>query len=106
VTFGGSDAAERRRVLEALAAVQAELAQLSGPKAPVVKTLAEAAVVGEAAKKEEPSKDEIGGFLDTALKTAREGAEFAGVAAKLAPHVRTAADWLGGQWTTLMGLLR
>ena len=51
-------------------------------------------------KKEEPSKDEIGGFLDTALKAAREGAECARMAAKLAPHVRTATDWLGGNGRT------
>jgi hypothetical protein len=103
VTFSGSDAEERKRVLEALAAIQAELAVLSGPKALATKTLAGAAV--EAAKKESPDKEEIGGLLDTALKTAREGAEFASIAAKLAPYVRTAADWLGGQWTNLVGLL-
>jgi hypothetical protein len=34
VTFGGHDAEERRRVLEALAAIQAELARLPGPGSP------------------------------------------------------------------------
>lgn len=69
----------------------------------MAKTLAGAAV--EAAKKKEPSKDEIGDCLDTTLKTVREAAEFASVAAKLAPYVRTVADWLGGQWTNLASLL-
>ena len=59
----------------------------------------------EAGQREKPNKDEIGNLLDTALKTARETAEFAGVAAKLIPHMRTAVDWLGGQWMNLMGLL-
>ena len=66
-------------------------------------TLAGAAV--NAAKKNEPSKDEIGGFLDTALKTARGPAEFVSVTAKLAPYVRTVASWLGGQWINLASLL-
>jgi hypothetical protein len=103
VTFSGSDAAERQRVLEALAAIDAGLARLSGSKAPVAKMLADAAV--QAAKKDKPNKDEIGGFLDTALKTAREAAEPAELAAKLAPHVQTVAHWLGGQWASLMTLL-
>jgi hypothetical protein len=58
----------------------------------------------EAAKAEKPSKDEIGGFLETVLRTAREGAGFAGIAAKLAPYVHTVAWWLGGQWTNLATL--
>jgi len=103
VVFAGPDGAERERVLEALSAIQAELARLTGPKAPAANTLAGAAV--DAVKTVEPSKDEIGGFLDSALKTARETAEFASVATKLAPHVGTVANWLGGQWQNLASLL-
>lgn len=103
VVFGGSDGDERQRVLEALSAIQAELARFSGPKAPAANMLADAAV--EASKKADPSKDEIGGYLDSALKTARETAEFAGVAVKLAPYVGTVANWLGGQWQNLTNLV-
>jgi hypothetical protein len=98
------DSEQRLGVLEALAKIQDELARLSGPAGSNAKKLTEGAAA-EAAKEEQPDKDKVGRLLDTALKTAREGAEFAEVAAKLEPHVRTAASWLGGQWTSLVGLL-
>lgn len=104
VIFRGADAAERQRVLGALAAIQAELARLPGPKAHVASALAGTAT--EAAKKEQPDKEQIGSSLQTALKTGREVAEYAGVAAKLLPYVQTVASWLGGQWVNLLGLLR
>lgn len=104
VTYTGADAAERQRVSEALAAIRAELARLPGAKAPVAAALAGTAA--DAANKEQPDKEQVGNFLDTALKTARESAQFADVAAKLLPHIQTAANWLGGQWANLVGLLR
>ena len=103
VSFNSPDAEERRQVLQALTAIQAELAKLSGPTAPTAKSLAGTAV--ETAKEEKPNKDEIGNLLDTALRSAKSTAEFVDVAGKLAPHVRTAAHWLGGQWISLASLL-
>jgi hypothetical protein len=90
-------------VLETLVAIQSELARLSGPKASADKTLAGAAV--EAPKKEAPDKDEIGGLPPHRLKTAREGAEFAGMPARLAALIRPAPDWLNGRWLSLKSLL-
>jgi hypothetical protein len=97
VIYTGTDAPERQPVLEALAAIQTELARLPGPKAPVAAALTATSV--EAATKEQPDKQQIGNFLETALKTGREIAEYAGVTEKLLPYVQTVTSWLGGEWT-------
>jgi hypothetical protein len=102
-TVTGPDAAARQQVLGALAAIRAELSPLPGPKGHVASALA--ATAAEAANNEEPEKEQIGCFLDSALKTASEVAEYAGVGAKLLPYVQTVASWLGGQWSSLIGLL-
>lgn len=92
-----------KEVLEASMAIQAGLSNLSSPAASEAKSAVAKAV--ETAKQEKPNKDEIGERLETALKVARQSAEFADVAKKLKPHVQKAACWLGEQWTSLKGLL-
>jgi hypothetical protein len=99
----GPDAADRRQVPEALIAIRAELGRLAGPKAQVASTLA--ATAAEPVNKEQLDEEKIGTFLESALRTASECAEYAGVTMKLLPCLQPVADGLGGQWISLTRVL-
>jgi hypothetical protein len=90
-------------VLEALREISATLEVLSGPNTKIAKAQAATAIRAATAKKLDKKK--VGSALDGALKAAKKSAEFAGVAAKLAPYVKTAAAWIGGEWSQLVDLL-
>jgi hypothetical protein len=103
VTFSGSDAAERKKVLDALQAVQIALNELKG--APAKSAQREVAAAIGAAKEPVVSKDDIGSALETALGAAKKTEEFASIAGKLVPHIQTVAMWLGTQWAGLVAPL-
>ena len=94
---------DRAEITAALEEIRAALQALSGPRAGTAKREADAAI--QQASSHQPDKDAIGGALQSALEAAKTTTEFAGAAAKLAPYVKTVASWLGGEWTTLIGLL-
>jgi len=59
-----------------------------------------------AAAETTPSDHErIGTALTAALKVARNSADFADATARLFPSVKRVAEWLGGSWSSLIGLL-
>lgn len=97
---GGDGQAE---VLAALRGIRAAFEELSGPRAATAKREADAALAAAAA--EAPDKDAVGGALEGALGAALKTAEFGNSVVKLAPHLRTAAQWLGGQWAKLADLV-
>jgi hypothetical protein len=103
VTFSGSDAAERERVLDALQAIQFALNELKG--APAKSAQREAAAAVEAAKEQGANKDDIGSALETALGAAKKADEFVSIAGTLLPHIQTVATWLGTQWAGLVAPL-
>jgi hypothetical protein len=89
VTFSGPDASERGEVL---AALQAVLGELNDP--PAKSAQREAAAAVDAAKKQEVDKNEIGSALETALGAAKKADEFATIAGRLLPLIRTFVTWL------------
>jgi hypothetical protein len=103
VTFSGSDAVEREKVLEALQAIQSALKDLKG--APAKSAQREAAAAVDAAKEATANKADIGSALETALGAAKKAEEFASITSTLLPHVQTVASWLGAQWTGLIAPL-
>src|SRR4051812_39892638 len=83
-----------------LAAIRALLEGLGGEwKAKVGRALDDAE---EEARKPEPDKEEVGDALGRALKAAQGLSGFAGAVAKLAPHVASAAGWLGAHGHALL----
>lgn len=56
----------------------------------------------EEAHKKQPNKDEIGTALNRALDYAKKSNGFAKEVGKLAPHVASAAAWLGSNWRHLL----
>jgi hypothetical protein len=100
VTFSGSDASERERVLEALQKIEAVLVELKGTSASTAQRAAATAV--DAAKVQKVDKAAIGSALQTAINAAKTAAEFSTIASKLASPIQTAAAWLGGQWASLL----
>ena len=102
-TRTASAADDRAAVLEALREIRAALEGISGSYSKTAKRNADAAFA--AASAEKLDKDEVGGALESALEAAKKSAEFIGVAATLGPYVKTAAGWLGDEWSHLIGLL-
>jgi len=86
-------------VLQALDAIRAALAAN-----PHTRVLADAAA--EQAKVKNPDKGAIATQLDRALTVAKTIPDWMDVAGKIAPHVTTAAAWLGAQGNALLALLR
>lgn len=105
VTFTAGDPLndDRIEVLSALSEIRAALDGLGGPHAGTAKREADAAL--SAASAEAPDKDAVGGALEGALGAALKTVEFGNAVAKLAPHLRTVASWLGGQWTRLVDMV-
>lgn len=95
--IGAVSAGAPADVMKALTEIQAIL---SGH--PATKALTDAAV--EKAKAGEPDKRAIGEQLKAALDVAKTTLGWAGIAEKLAPFVRIAAGWLGGDWTNQLAL--
>lgn len=56
-------------------------------------------------RKAAPDKDEIGNALERAVKYAKTSITFANEAENLAPHLASAASWLGPTWHHLLSLV-
>jgi hypothetical protein len=89
-------------VIDALREIKMYLEALTGPRSNAAKVYATTAIKAASAKK--PSKDKVGAALNSAFRAAKKSPEFAGAASRLAPYLRTAVGWLGGQWPQVLGL--
>lgn len=86
-------------IVAVLAALRPLLAGVDSPDAPKIDSALKDAK--HELSKADPSRDEVGGALERALKYARTGKKFVETAAQIAPLVSSAAGWLGEQWDKL-----
>ena len=94
-TVGGGKpgASELDQVRQAVHEMQVLMANQPAPKA-----LADAMAQGVATAA--PKKEDVGEQLKVALDVAKTGLGWAELSVKLAPSVRTLAQWLGGEWAS------
>jgi hypothetical protein len=90
---------EQTEVLTVLRLISRELQALNGRDADDAKRELQSAI--EAASSSTPDKTVIGVALSKAIDAAKKTAEFTVAAAKVAPLLQSAVQWLGTEWAHL-----